>query len=161
MSSAYELAERLARDRDVVEKGIAEHCPVPVFVSDAQGRWVRANLPMQTMLACDERTLRNDGWLGLVDPTDMREVLEQWRDIFQKKTKQFKLRIRFTPSDGRIVSTYTSVIRLDTGNYLGFTVPICDHPFGCPIHGFLLHNIDGDNLPPKSGPEVPTQAQRK
>lgn len=163
MSSAYEVAERLARERDYVEKGIVEHCPVPVFVADGHGRWIRTNAPMQKLLASDDATLRGDGWLGCVEPTAMRDVLCQWRDVFQARSKQFKMKLAFSAPDGRKVTTYTSLIRLENGHYIGFTVPICDHPSGCPVHGFLLHNINGDseNLPPKSGSEAPTQAQRK
>lgn len=158
MPTAYEVAERLARERESVQLGIVEFCPVPVFVADRTGRWLSANVPMQTLLAVKEAKLCNDGWLGTVDPKMMRDLLAQWHDIFEKRPPKAKLRIHFITSDGRDFNSYTTLIRLTNESYIGFIIPACANPVNCPVHGFLLHNINGeaDNLSnPSSGLKPP------
>lgn len=141
MSSALEVAEMLARERTSIEKALAEHCPVPVFTCDASGRWLTCNEPLLRLLGTDERTLRNDGWLGLVQPDCMREVMSRWQELAQKKDK-VQVRIVFVMPDKRLMVTYVDLIRLSNGNYLGFLIPACSNLTAeCPVHGFLLGHI--------------------
>jgi PAS domain S-box-containing protein len=141
MSSALEVAEMLARERTSTEKALAEHCPIPVFTCDASGRWLSCNSPLLKLLGTDERTVRNDGWLGFIHPEHVREVMAQWQELAQKKDK-IKLRIIFQTADNRVLTTYTDLIRLTNGTYLGFMIPACGNLTAeCPVHGFLLGHI--------------------
>jgi len=141
MSSALEVAELLARERTSTETALAAHCPIPVFTCDASGRWLSCNSPLLKLLGADERTLHNDGWLGLVHPEHMRDVMAQWQELAQRKDK-VKVRIVFLTPDKRTLITYTDLVRLSNGTYLGFLIPACSNMTAeCPIHGFLLGHI--------------------
>lgn len=141
--TAEQLAEKLAQEREKIEQGIARHCPVPVFTACAEGRWVSANEPMQRLMAQSEGQLSGDRWLMRVEPDMLETVERDYQQVFGEKVPSAKLFIRFRAADQRRFDAFISMVRIGSC-YVGFLVPACSNPVECPVHGFLLHNINGD-----------------
>lgn len=139
--TAFQLAEKLASERERVEQAIVAYCPVPVFVTDKDGRWISANEPMQRLMSQTEGQLSGDRWLRRVHPRSEEQQIT-YEQVFSEQAANAKMHLRFRAADKREFSAYVSLLRLSTANYLGFIVPICDTPVNCPVHGFLLHNLD-------------------
>lgn len=137
--NALELAQKLAEAREVVDEAIVKNCPVPVFYSDKDGKWCRVNEPMEKMLGADGDELLAHRWLKFV-----RLGKKDWEAAVRAKQDVAKIYLRFKTGDGREVSTYLNLIRLTNAGFIGFVLPICEHPSGCPVHGFLLHNIESN-----------------
>lgn len=142
--TAFELAEKLAQGRESAEKGIARYCPIPVFITDAQGRWTSVNEPMQRLMAQSEGQLTGDRWLLRVQPLVLDEVEAGYAKIFESKPASAKLFVQFTAADKRAFSAYITFCRSGS-TYVCFLVPVCTTPVDCPVHGFLLHNVEQQN----------------
>lgn len=139
--TAFELAEKLAQGRESAEKGIARHCPIPVFIADAQGRWLSVNEPMQRLMAQTEGQLTGDRWLLRVQPLALDEIAADYAKIFESKPASARLFLQFVAGDKRAFSAYATFCRSGV-NYVCFLVPVCATPVDCPVHGFLLHNVE-------------------
>lgn len=139
--TAFELAEKLAQGRESAEKGIARCCPIPVFIADAQGRWMSVNEPMQRLMAQTDGQLAGDRWLMRVQPATLDEVERSYAKIFETKAVNAKLLVSFVAGDKRAFNAYVTFCRSGQ-TYVGFVVPVCPQPVDCPVHGFLLNNIE-------------------
>jgi PAS domain S-box-containing protein len=137
-----ELAQKLAEARELFDQAIVEHCPIPVFYADKDGRWCRTNEPMQKFLAVDNEELIGARWQKLLLPGTLRVSRREWQETVLSKPEASRLHMQFKTEDGRTPCVYTSILRLVNGGFIGFMVPVCDHPVNCPIHEFLLHNIE-------------------
>lgn len=137
--NALELAQKLAEARELVDQAIVKNCPVPVVYSDRDGRWCRVNEPMEKLLAEDNGDLIGIKWQKLLADKAQKK---EWEAAVKTKAETMRIALRFKTSDGRLVASYCSLIRLTNGDFIGFVIPVCDHPSGCPVHGFLLHNIE-------------------
>jgi PAS domain-containing protein len=135
--NTLELAHKLAEVRELVDEAIVKNCPVPVFYADKDGKWCRVNEPMEKLLA-----VANDDLLAFRWQAFVKAGKKEWDAAIRSKQDAAKLRLKLKAVDGREISVYVSLIRLSNGGYIGFVLPICEHPTGCPVHGFLLHNIE-------------------
>ena len=137
--NTLELAQKLAEAREVVDEAIVKNCPVPVFYADKEGKWCRVNEPMEKLLAAESDELLANRWSKFckAGKKDLEAAVKSKQDTA-------KVYMKFKAADAREVAAYVSLIRLTNGGYIGFVLPICEHPIGCPVHGFLLHNIEAN-----------------
>lgn len=138
--NTLELAQKLAEARELVEQAVVKNCPIPVFYADKEGHWCRVNAPLERLFAVEETELLSNKWQKFLMAKSFKK---DWEAAVRTKDEHTKLHIRAKAADGRIFSAYCNLVRLTNGGMIGFIVPICEHPNGCPVHGFLLHNIDG------------------
>lgn len=139
--NTLELAQKLAEAREVVDAAIVQHCPVPVVYTDKDGKWCHVNEPMEKLLAAESGDLLGSRWHKLA-----KFGRKEWEAVIKAKEENGKLYMKFKAGDGRDVPAYVSVIRLTNGGFIGFILPVCEHPVGCPVHGFLLHNIESSKV---------------
>ena len=156
-----QLAEKLGNEREHVERGIVEYCPVPVFTTDRAGRWTSYNVPMQRLLGATESQFLGDKWFLKLAPNAVDDVSRAWTPIFEQRVPEAKLKVILRlkcMALERTVGAFISLIRLPPGTYLGFMVPVCDsavscvncgHEVNCPMHVCLLHNLEPKNSAPR------------
>jgi len=137
--NTLELAQKLAEAREVVDEAIVKNCPVPVFYADKDGKWCRVNEPMEKLLAAESDELLGARWLKF-----SKGSKKDWDAAIKAKQDAARLYLKFKAADAREVAAFISLIRLMNGGFIGFVLPICEHPTGCPVHGFLLHNIEAN-----------------
>lgn len=137
--NTLELAQKLAQAREVVDEAIVKNCPVPVFYADKDGKWCRVNEPMEKLLSTESDELLANRWLKSV-----KSGKKEWESAVKSKQETAKIYLRLKANDGREIAAFVSLIRLTNGGFIGFVLPICEHPTGCPVHGFLLHNIESN-----------------
>jgi len=137
--NALELAQKLAEARQLVDEAIVRNCPVPVVYADKDGKWCHVNEPMEKLLATELAELLGIRWLRLV-----KAGRKDWEAVVKGKEDSGRFYLKFKAGDGRDVPSYVSLTRLINGGFIGFILPICEHPNGCPVHGFLLHNIESE-----------------
>ena len=137
--NTLELAQKLAEAREVVDEAIVKNCPVPVFYADKDGKWCRVNEPMEKLLAAESDELLGNRWMKFA-----KGGKKEWDAAIKGKQDTTKLFMKFKAADARETAAYVSLIRLTNGGFIGFVLPICEHPTGCPVHGFLLHNIEAN-----------------
>jgi len=139
MMNALELAQKLTEAREIVDEAIVKNCPVPVFYADKDGKLCRVNNLLGKLLAADPDDILADRWLKFV-----KAGKKDWEATLRAKQDSTKVYLKLKASDGREFAVFVSLIRLVNGGYIGFVLPICEHPTGCPMHGFLLHNVEDD-----------------
>jgi len=137
--NTLELAQKLTEARQIVDEAIVRNCPVPVLYADKEGKWCYVNEPMEKLLGTETAELLGTRWLKLV-----KAGRKDWEAVVKGKENFSKFYLKFKAGDGRDVPSYVSLSRLSTGGFIGFILPICEHPSGCPLHGFLLHNIESE-----------------
>lgn len=135
--NAHELALKLVEAREIIDEAIVKNCPVPVFYADKDGKLCRVNAPMENLLATDADDLLVDRWLKFV-----MAGKKDWESAVKAKQDLAKIYLKLKSNNGREFAAYISMIRLVNGGYIGFVLPICEHPTGCPMHGLLLHNVE-------------------
>lgn len=139
--TAFELAEKLAKGRESAEKSIARYCPVPVFTADEKGRWQSANEPMQRLMAQTEGQLNGDRWLMRVHPAALEQVEKDYSKAVTSKVSSSTIHLHCCAADGREFCAYMTLFQ-SSGSFVGFILPVCSTPVECPVHCFLLHNIE-------------------
>lgn len=135
--NALELAHKLAAAREVVDAAIVTNCPVPLVYADKDGRWCLVNTPMEELMAAASSDLLADGWLKFVVAGQ-----KEWEAAIKDRADTTKIYMKFKSADAREVMAYASLTRLTNGGFVSFILPVCGHPAGCPVHGFLLHNVE-------------------
>jgi PAS domain S-box-containing protein len=142
--NALELAEKLAEDRERLDKAIVSHCPVPVFTTDKTGKWLSMNEPFTRLLGIDAADALGVGWQKKLFSETAKETKNAWSDLIEKADTTDRILLKFKASDGRLVSTWATMVRLIDARWIGFAVPICTTPIECPVHCFLLHNVEAN-----------------
>lgn len=137
--NTLELAQKLAEAREVVDEAIVKNCPVPVIYADKDGKWCRVNEPMEKLLAAEADELLGNRWQKF-----NKAGKKEWDAAIKSRQDTVRVYLKFKAADAREVATFGSLIRLTNGGYIAFILPICEHPTGCPVHGFLLHNIESN-----------------
>jgi PAS domain S-box-containing protein len=140
--NALELAERLAEERERVDKAIVSNCPIPVFTSDKDGKWLSINEPFARLLAVGADDLLAMKWQRLLAASESVQLKKAWLDTMASDKVKERILFKFSAADGRQVQAWASLIKVDLSRWLGFMVPICITPTDCPLHHFLLHNLE-------------------
>jgi PAS domain S-box-containing protein len=140
--NALELAERLAEERERVDKAIVSNCPIPVFTSDKEGKWLSVNEPFTRLLGVSSDDLLATRWHHLLIAAEAVQIKKVWLDVLASDKIKERILFKFSASDGRQVQAWASLLRVDLSRWLGFMVPICTTPTDCPVHHFLLHNLE-------------------
>lgn len=140
--NALELAERLAEERERVDKAIVSNCPIPVFTSDKDGKWLSVNEPFTRLLGVGSDDLLAVRWQRLLFVAESAKIKKAWSDTMASDKIKECILFKFNASDGRQVQAWASLLKLDLSHWLGFMVPICTTPTDCPVHHFLLHNLE-------------------
>lgn len=131
----------MASEHDSYARAIAGNCPVPAFRVDAHGAWLSANIMFQRLLAVSELDLKGSKWQTFIDPRSAEQSKLDWKSFVLSKAKIAKLNWKLIDANNNVVSVHVSLVEMPKGNYVGFAVPICESPFNCPMHGFLLGNV--------------------
>ncbi len=148
--NVLELTEKLVEDREKLDKAILSNCPIPVFTTSKDGGWLSVNKPFANLLAVESDSLLALRWQKLIVPGELRRVKRLWQAIIDGESTVARIKFVFRAGDGRQVPGYGSLVRLSDGRWIGFMMPICEHPSNCPVHNFLLHNIEASGCAAKT-----------
>lgn len=140
--NALELAEKLAEERERLDKAVVTHCPVPVFTTDRTGKWLSVNEPFTRLLGIEATDALGDIWQKKLFAETAKATKNAWSDLIERAATTDRILLKFKATDGRLVSAWATMVRLIDARWIGFVVPICVTPIECPIHCFLLHNIE-------------------
>lgn len=134
------MAERLAASRVEFETAVVENCPVPLFAADAAGGWTRVNAPYQTLLGAKEYQLLGRKWVKFIRPDDLSRVMDEYERAVADKVTSTRIHFQHAVG-GAFVNMWWHITAIPGDGYLGFAVPSCASPMGCPLHDSLLHNV--------------------
>jgi len=143
-SLAAQLAQKFADIRKEFQDTLAENCPVPLFVCDCDGKWIYSNEPLQMLLAAAPEDLLDVGWqryVAVESAISPGKMVMVWLNFLARKDTTEKLALVYKSADGRYGTIYIRTVLTQTGNHIGFVLPICPDPGVCPMHGFLWHNF--------------------
>jgi PAS domain S-box-containing protein len=141
--TALELAEKLAEDRERIDKALVQNCPIPVFNTEKDGKWQAVNEPFKRLLALSAfEPLLGSRWQKLLVESEAHRIKQEWAALLDSESTKGCIHFNFKAADGRVVQAEASMIKLDGGRWLGFMVPICDNPNDtCPLHRYLLRSV--------------------
>ena len=141
-SLAVQLAQAFVGLKSEFEEAIAASCPVPLFVSDSTGKWIYTNRCLQLLLAAPSSELLGDAWVKCIHKAHAAQTTEDWLAYTSGKSDSVSMKIHYAARDGRLGCAYIRASRSKSGNHVGFVIPACDEPNNCPLHGFLLRNVE-------------------
>lgn len=139
--NALQIAELMASEHDAFARAIADNCPLPVFRVDAHGAWLNVNSAMQKLLDVSELDLKGQKWQKCLNPQHADQCKLDWKNFVESKAKTAKLTLKLIDANNNVLSVHVTLCEMPKNNYVGFAIPICETPFNCPVHGFLLGNI--------------------
>lgn len=136
MSLTVELAKAFVNGRQALKDAIVNRCPIPMFVTDAEGRWKCVNALHAQLLRVPESDLCGDGWRKFMDA----DVLNRYDRAVSEKSDMHHVACTVHPSGSGTMHGFMDMAFISPDGYIGWFVPICVNPQDCPTH-ILLGNI--------------------
>lgn len=142
---AEQLASSLILSKEKVRAAIVDSCPVPMFIADAQGKWVYVNVHYQKLLRLPTIQVLDDGWKGTLTEACTERFLPIWDHLIFQKVSGRHLALEHYQGVSRrhTVSGFMDIGFVTPDSFVGWFVPICEQPAVCPLHVTLLQNITG------------------
>jgi len=112
------VALRSSRKRSDV---LAEHLPIGVYQTDAEGRFVYVNATWSDLTGIDRGAAIGRSWASVVHPEDLERVVGEWRRS-RTDQREFSLEYRYVSPEGgaRWVWCRAVELRDDSGEITGY-----------------------------------------
>ena len=100
---------------------LAQHLPIGVYETDAEGRFVYVNEHWSDLTGIDRDTAKGKSWDKVVHPEDLDRVVGEWRSTLAEG-RPFSLEYRYQRPDGSVCWVWCRAVELqdDQGNVTGF-----------------------------------------
>jgi len=111
----------------VADDSIAEHAPVGIFQTDAQGECLFVNRRWCELAGLTPAEAHGTGWVRALHPEDHERVLREW-DEAARLGREFQSEYRFCTADGRVswLSGNAKALHDATGRLTGFVGTVTD-----------------------------------
>ena len=121
------LAERALRESEARFRNMADHAPVVMRVTDAEGRSTYFNLPWFEFTGQSEAEAHGAGWLDAIHPDDHQRVEAELKEAREQR-KAVRLEYRLRRADGvyRWVLDSAAARVDDAGAFLGYVASVVD-----------------------------------
>lgn len=80
-------------------RALADAVPNIIFTTRSDGKWDYVNYRFTELTGQPQRAGLGDGWVGALEATDARQVLERWREAVAKR-QPFEMQFRVRGPDG-------------------------------------------------------------
>jgi len=119
--TARSAAERLLRESEQKFRTLANHAPVGIFLSGADGGALFVNGCWSKMTGLSAEEALGNGWTKALHPEDRQRVITGWDEAVKEETSSHS-EFRFLKPDGTVTWVQGSAIELrdDEGNLAGY-----------------------------------------
>jgi PAS domain S-box-containing protein len=94
--------EAALRQSEALFRSLSESAPIGIFMLDAQGRGTYHNLRAQEICGCNAEEALGNGWMRLIHPDDLDQILAQWKAIVAANGDGVFNEMRYLHPDGTI-----------------------------------------------------------
>ncbi len=125
--TARRAAEAELRTSEERFRALAQHAPVGIFQTDAQGACLYVNERWAALSGLAPTEAAGDGWSAALHPDDRTAISAEWQ-AFSRGEREFALEYRFLHRDGRVVWVAGSAVALrdPTGATTGYLGTVTD-----------------------------------
>lgn len=132
-SLAKEIAQRFVQYRERIDevtrqlvryRAVADSCPLPMFVTDFDGRCLYVNKFYTELTGATLENAQYDGWKNFIHPDDRERVETAWTDACTSGALTHESTEQFLRPDGKVTSALVKATRLPCGGWVGYCVPL-------------------------------------
>ena len=152
-SIALALAHRFVSYENQIEtvaaklrthKNILDLCPLPMFLTDEDGKCVYVNNAMCRITGVKLEDLQYDFWIDYVYADDRLETVASWNDFVKNPgVTTYEHQHRYIRPDSTVINVLVKAKQMPCKAIVGFAIPTADFNFADWLRGANL-----DSLPP-------------
>lgn len=129
---ALELANHFIHYRQNLEqvtkqlrqfKTIADVCPLPMFISDSEGRCQYVNRLYTELTGASVQAAQNYGWQKFLAPKSLNEMIKHWKDAITNHSSYEAIE-EFIRPDGIATKAMVKATKIPDDGWVGFCIPI-------------------------------------
>jgi diguanylate cyclase (GGDEF)-like protein/PAS domain S-box-containing protein len=100
---------------------LAEHLPIGVYETDAEGHFVYVNAHWEELTGIDREAAVGQSWASVVHPEDLERVVGEWRRS-RAEQREFSLEYRYVNPEGGAKWVWCRAVELvdDSGEITGY-----------------------------------------
>lgn len=118
---------------------VVDASPVPTIMTSEDGGVIHVNPAYCFQFGVKKEDVLGSGWERVVSKADLSRVVGEWSNTILRKLPYYQSVAGFIDATTGVVQCSFRVVKLvDSHAYVGFIIPMCADPHGCPVHDKLM-----------------------